>query len=498
MLSSILSAFTAIKGYRRDAAVCAGLVAVAAALRFWNLTSLGLTHFDEGAYTTTGRWLATFGRSGAAFQPTFSPPFFPALIGAAFVMFGVKDYVAIAVSAAAGSITVGLVYLIGSSWFNRNAGIAAGLMLAASEYHLIFSLLALPDATFTFLFWTALVCLFQGLSTRKRVWFVVGGIATGICWNTKYHGFFPLAITGLWLVCRLMRGERPPMRNFALACGIAAAIYLPWVIYVQATIGYATILRTHIEHSLGSGLFITRPGAFAFYFSHWLAVPLLVFASVGAVAALVDRRPGARFLLFATVFFLASAMLYLSFPRLVLPVVPAICLFAAYGLDGLTRAFGVRRTLALTAGTALVLAWGAPRDRALLAMRTDAYRQAAAYLRSVGLPAITEMSKNYYFYEDAPSIEMRFHTREELQNGLRSSPETILAVDPIVQRLPEAQAWFDAARAGHGPSRIFPIQMYEPVYYQGFDPTIPLEATPRLIAPFRPGEAVIAVYRVSR
>src|SRR5262249_24978656 len=105
--------------------------------------------------------------------------------------------------------------------------------------------------------------------------------------------------------------------------------------------------------------------------------------------------------------------------------------------------------------------------------------------------------QDYYFYEDAPSIEMRFHTREELQKGLRSSPETILAVDPIVQRLPEAQAWFDAARAGHGPSRILPIQMYEPVYYQGFDPTTPLEAVPRLIAPFRPGEAVIAVYRVS-
>src|SRR5262249_16656283 len=138
MLSSVFSAFSAIKGYRRDAAVYAGLVAVAAALRFWNLTSLGLTHFDEGAYTTTGRWLAPFGASGGAFQPTFSPPFFPSLIGAAFVMFGVKDYVAIAVSAAAGSITVGLVYLIGSSWFNRNAGIAAALMLATAEYHLIF------------------------------------------------------------------------------------------------------------------------------------------------------------------------------------------------------------------------------------------------------------------------------------------------------------------------------------------------------------------------
>ncbi|NUM69191.1 hypothetical protein HUU39_28660, partial [candidate division KSB1 bacterium] len=31
------------------------LVAFAAALRFWQLDSLGLTHFDEGSYAMTGR-----------------------------------------------------------------------------------------------------------------------------------------------------------------------------------------------------------------------------------------------------------------------------------------------------------------------------------------------------------------------------------------------------------------------------------------------------------
>jgi len=40
------------------------LVAIAAVLRFLNLTSLGLTHFDEGAYAMTGRWLAAFAGNG--------------------------------------------------------------------------------------------------------------------------------------------------------------------------------------------------------------------------------------------------------------------------------------------------------------------------------------------------------------------------------------------------------------------------------------------------
>ena len=115
---------------------------------------------------------------------------------------------------------------------------------------------------------------------------------------------------------------------------------------------------------------------------------------------------------------------------------------------------------------------------------------------AAGLPVISQLSRNYYFYEATPSVEMRFHTGSELEKTLRSSPATMLVVDPIVERLPETQAWFDAVRSEREPKRLFPIEMYEPVYYQGFDPAIPLDSMPRLIAPFRPGESVIAVYQI--
>ena len=90
-------------------------------------------------------------------------------------------------------------------------GIGAALMLATAEYHLVFSRLALTDATFTLLFWAALWCLFEAISTGKRHWFVAGGVVTGLCWNTKYHGFLPLAITGLCL--KLRPGSMPLEAN---------------------------------------------------------------------------------------------------------------------------------------------------------------------------------------------------------------------------------------------------------------------------------------------
>lgn len=483
--------------FRPDTDITVALVAAAALVRFWNITALGLTHFDEGAYTQTGRWLATLGREGLAYQPTFSPPLFPTLAGAALAVFGVRDYVAIGVSAAAGSLTVGLLYLIGRVWLGRAAGVGAALMLAGAEYHLVFSRLALTDATFTLLFWTAIACLFRAAETGERRWFLIGGLATGLCWNTKYHGFFPLGFLGVWLAWRVLRGDRFPVRDFAISCATAIACYLPWIVYVHATIGYGALLRTHATHSIEQGPFVTSPAALAFYFDHWLAAPLLALAAIGVVATLVERRRATQFLLVTTALFLTSATLYLSFPRLVLPVVPAICLFAAYGLDAGARAIRLRPTYAIAAGTALVLAWSAPRAAALLALRTDAYRQAAAYLREAHAPTITEMSKNYYFYEDSPSLEMRFATRERLDAALRASPEVMVAVDPIVERLPDARAWLDAVTAGREPERVFPIEMYEPLYYQGFDPTTPLDEVPRSLSPFRPGEARIAIYRVT-
>ena len=473
---------------RSDAAIAALVVTLAATARFWNVGALGLTHFDEGAYAQTALWLATLGHEGAGFQPVFSPPFFPALAGLAMALFGASDTAAIGASAAAGSLTVGLVYAIGRAWLSRAEGAAAALMLAASEYHLVYSRAALTDATFALLFWAALACLYRAVETDSRRWFVAGGLATGLCWNTKYHGFLPLALVAVWVALRAARGARAPVRGLLVAAGIAAACYLPWAIAVEATIGYGALVATHASHSFSRGWPVTSPAALAFYLGRWVAAPLLVLAAVGVIAALVERRPAPRFVLLVATLFLAAATCYMSFPRLVLPVVPALCLLAASGLAATARALRLRAGAVVTAGAALVLVWGAPRAAELLLMRTDAYRQAARYVLDAAVPAVTQMSKNYYFY-DGRSVELRFSAPEP-------EGEFLVAVDPVVERLPDAKAWVERAVAGRSPDRVFPIEMYEPFYYQGFDPTAGLDAVPRDVAPFRPGESRVEIYRV--
>ena len=497
-----------LESSKKDLIAGAGLLAIAASLRFWNITHLGLTHFDEGTYTLAAKWLGTFGREGALYNPVLAPGLFPALAGTFFLAFGVQDYVAIAVSAVAGSLTVVLLYFIGRDWFTRRVGALAALFLATAEYHLVLSRQALTDATFTLLFWAALACLFKGLTQQNRWWTVAGGVATGLCWNTKYNGFFPLVIAGLWLgvdaTLRSREGAREalravPLRRFALAAAIAATLYLPWALVVQRAVGYDALLRVHSQHSVGSGaLLVTSPAALLFYFRQWLSPPLLVFASIGFLAALLDRKRASTLLVTASVFFTLSAMFYMSFPRLVLPVVPAICLFAARGLDLLGAKAPNRSALLVGAGGLLVLAWNGVGVAKVLALRTDAYRRAAEYLHQSSLPVVTQMSKNFYFYDDGTFLEMRFQDPAALDAVVRGAPEVLLAVDPIIARLPQAEAWFEAARGGRIPERVFPIEMYEPVYFQGFDPNIPFEKIPRSFAPFVPGKSEIVVFRLQK
>jgi 4-amino-4-deoxy-L-arabinose transferase-like glycosyltransferase len=488
----------------RDSIAVAGFVALAALPRCWGLGRVGLTHFDEGALTLAARWLATFGLEGAPYDPTRTPPLVPALEGFSFLVVGVHDWAAIAVSVVAGSLTVGLLYAIGRRWFGAGVGAAAATMLATAEYHLVLSRQALTDATFTLLFWAALAAAFEAVRRGGARRFVVAGVLAGLAMNAKYDGVLALAIVAVWtLLVRLRLFTSDPLtgtaRGLAIAVGIAGGLYLPWAAVVQFKSGYGALLRTHAEHSFWAGLFPTPPSVLWFYFSHWLSPALLVAMVLGIAVALYRREAADTLLLAMVAIFVAFLSLYLSFPRLALPLVPAACLFAALGLDAIARGLApARQGAGVAVMAALVAAWNLAEAADTLAMRTDAYRQAAEYVRLGRLPTVSQMSGCYYFYEDVRSREIRFQKPEELDAFVASSPEFYVVVDPIVERLPEAKAWVERTCAGIAPEHVFAISMYEPVYYQGFDPNLGLENVPRSYAPFVPGQSEIRVYRIAR
>lgn len=496
---------TTFLGANREIIIIVGLVVFAAVLRFWNLSSLGLTHFDEGSYAMTGRWIATFGKEGWIYQSGHAPGLFPTLIGFFFLVFGVTDYVAIAVSAVAGSLTVGLTYYVGKVWFNRTVGIIAALFLATTEYHLIYSRLALTDALFALFFWGAMACFFQGLRTTRRSWFVIGGLITGLCWNTKYHGFFPLVIVGLWLssqmILNLKRGGKVtwgklPWRGFTYATLAANLVYIPWFLFVQISVGYGEIFGYQLGYLFSDESSLhTSFGTLFFYLKEWLSVGLLVSAALGLGLVFTRKDDAYRFLLVILTVFAGAALLYASFPRLFLPLVPGICLLSALAVCTLVYKLKINPGWSLVVISSAILLLNLVGAQKVLGLTTIAYREAGRYLQNVDEPVITQMSKNFYFYDHKKSVEMRQTPVVTLDSLLASSSSVTIAVDPIIQRFPEYFKWFEERRDSLQLVQEFYLTMYAPVYYQGFDPTQAWNDVPLHLAPFRPGEAKIEIYR---
>ena len=371
------------------------------------------------------------------------------------------------------------------------------------EYDIIYARLALTDATFNLLFWAALASLWQGAQTASRGWWLAGGILTGLCWNTKYHGFFPIVLVGVWILATTLfqknaTGPRPTRRAFLGAAFIAAAMFIPWIVAVQSTVGYESVLKGHLSHSWGTGEWIvTSPRVLAFSLGQWTTPILLLCAAIGAIVSITKRARQGVFIVWICLAFGVTTLFYMSFPRLLLPTIPALCLLGAYGID--TCARWVPRSLDRVLFATLISAvtwWNLMASSESLSLETTSYRDAAAYIQSTNIPAITQMKKNYYFYEHRPSYEIRWHSFQELDRLIRRN-EVQIAFDPTIYKFPEAVAWLERYRSKLRLAREFEISMFEPLFYQGFDPTVGIETLPRSVAPDVPGKAKIKVYYLS-
>ncbi len=481
------------------------LLVAAVLLRFWNLYRLGLTHFDEGSYAMAGQWIASLGQEDTPPQAGQAPALFPILVGLVFFLLGSHDFVAVGVSATTGSLTVLLIWWIGKSWFDDNVARGAALILATCEYHLIYSRMALTDTTFVLLFWAALALLFRGLERQDKRLLLGGAVLTGLAWNTKYHGFFPVLIIlvfcfARWLLRRSGTAEfHRSARRLGWAFGVALGTMLPWIALVAWTTGWTEILTGMWNHSIGSGPFpATLPSTLYFYLTNWVAAPILLLSLVG-VAAVLKRGHDKGIFLITTVLFLAvAALFYTSFPRLLLPLIPGLCLLASVGAVSLLE---LLKPLPLPVSASLLFLvlslWNGYEALPVIRIRTDSYRETAEFLESQQEPVLSQLSKNYYFYDRGHSVEMRWHAPADLETLVSSKPDWIVAIDPVFEKLPLHRDWFEQHKSSLTLLREIPVHAYDVIHYQGIRRPWNLSSLPGEEAPALPGQAGIRIYRLS-
>ncbi len=280
----------------------AGVMTLAAGLRFAGIDQLSLSHMDEGGYFASAMMVAAEGPYSFPFsQALQSPPLLPWLIGALVWLTQAQwPILGLLTSAAFGTGSVWLLFLLGRRWGGNCFGLWAATLLAVSDFHVAYSRMVLTDVPLTFWFLLTIYCVtrtwertdspFAGenLGTKiskgtgkrrvvaapvvapRRIWIVTSlwglaaGLAAGAAWNTKYNGWLVVAIglfsTAMWMTLQRLFSPRSigdthsllrrdgVLVALQLLIGVVAAVcFAHWYLYVERHFegGYAAVTKNH-------------------------------------------------------------------------------------------------------------------------------------------------------------------------------------------------------------------------------------------------------------
>lgn len=344
---------------RGERALLLGLLALAAALRFWAL-DWGLTrtpHVDEAYFVgNAARMLATGSLDHGYYE-------YPGLIFYLLVpvlkLVGCGDppsaaaYLAArAFIATCGVLAVALCAHLGRRLAGTRAGLCAAALLAVSPVHVEAAHMFRPDVTLElFLLLLFLACLRVGMSPRADG---LCGVALGLAVGTKFSGALGLVP----YLLRRLAAPGPRWRGLALAGVAAAAVFVlvsPYALVHQRAFGegVAEQLRYHYERDVTEAA--PYPLRLLGYASVWLAAlgPLGVLLAAGGVLVAV-RRDARNWLPLLSLPPLTAAVFASTdfhFDRHMLPSMSVVALLAGLALQSLAE----RR-----ARLALVLALLAP------------------------------------------------------------------------------------------------------------------------------------------
>lgn len=255
-----------------------------------------------------------------------------------------------ALSATLGSLTVLAVYGTARRLWDVRTALVAAFFMALAFIHVRDSHFGSTDAMMTFFIMLSTMWLVDGHLSGSRRSFVLAGVMGGLATATKYNAgviMFPVLVSQVVQVIESRRtGEKPAFDGrmfwFGVPCAAAFMIGVPFVIFDFTDFRAAMVLldesmRTGtgtVSSSLGSGWLHHLT------FSLFLGVggSLLLVAVITAILML-KRRPGLALVLltFPVIYFYVIGSVRNLFFRYAIPIVPFLCLLAAWATVALAH-----------------------------------------------------------------------------------------------------------------------------------------------------------------
>lgn len=378
------------------------------------------------------------------------------------------------VSAAMGAATVSMCYLIGARLWRPAAGVTAALLLMVAPGHVVHSRFHTVDVPATLFVACAMLLAVkasQEEEQRRAVRFALWGCAmAGLAAAVKYNMAIVLLCPLVALLMRSM-GARTRVLYGSLGVLCCAAAFLattPGAVFASDQFWRDALFEMrHVKEGHGLVFASTAPG-WVYHLGNLVEAFGLVVPAVslvGLVLAISQKRSSVWVLLaFALPYYVLIGSVEVKFLRYVLPLGPAVCVFA-----GCAVAAGIRESLLTSrpaAVVATVLAFGATfgNNAAVvteLMLREDPRDSAARWLAANAQGASIGFPNPPWYY-----------------------------TPPL---FPETGAGFGEAGARYRLERMQNVTRYRLLYYLDADGRL-TEWDPRLITGLRPEYVVYSSF----
>ncbi len=284
-------------------------------------------------------------------------------------------YISRGLSAVMGVLTVWWVYAIGRRAFDETTGLVAALFLALCFLHVRDSHFGTTDVAMTALVVAAVLLVLRWRTSGMVADAAAAGLVGGLAASTKYNGagvVVPFAVAAVQRMVEEWRSGGTPGRALGRLAGASAAfgvallsgffgaspyVLIDWERFRRSIAGVQShVMQGHgIVLGTGWGYYadVVLPAA--------LGWPLFAAGVVGMLAMLVRRpREGFIILAFPIAYYAVAGRGFTVFARYIIPVLPFICIAAAWLVVSSTRAMTphnrplIRRGAIAAASLALV------------------------------------------------------------------------------------------------------------------------------------------------
>lgn len=464
----------------------AGVVLLAGVIRFWNFGSIGYEHWDEfyflgGADIVSRTWPHGLGAISWAITPLV-----PYTDGTLFHFFGINNWMPFAVSATYGTLSALALYFLGSRLFGSAVGLIAAAVLATAVFSVMYSRMALADATFGFWIIASVLFIWLGFTRRRIGYWVLAGVCTGLALNTKYIGPFPLILAVTWVAVEFivdLVGRRhesasktiseylPSAIGVTVMIVVALLLFAPWVYKLDHVPGFAVFFAHNARFATQK----TPPNFIVWYYWLFTSPLTVLFAGAGIAVGLVRFTRADRLMLIYTAGWFVAVMTFDAYPREALSLLPGVAIWAGRAVVEVWTMVRASRphvpfaAAAAAAACAIAILLGQVVTLpSILSLRTQGYADAgviAARYQSTGSTLVVRAQDSAFLYlKDA----IVFRATPAVIQVLDDEPSNVVFMtDLTVAAYPQISDFFALNRdhlqvIAKVPNPLFPEVLLQP------------------------------------